>query len=132
MAPRGAAPAPMTAQRTPRGANDNDWLYTQPPKHYSLQLVSVGSETTVKQYIERHHIGNQAKYFHSRVKGKDWYYVLYGSFATLKEAEAAKQRIPTSGWIRRFGVLQKNRCAGAEQLPLKQYVEIKSFCRTPG
>ena len=120
------------AQRTPRGANDNAWLYAQHPEHYSVQLVSADNETAAKRYIERQRLGDQATYFHTRVKGKDWYYVLYGSFATLEEAEAARQRIHKSAWIRRFGVLQKNHCAGATELPPQQSLEVASFCATPG
>jgi len=119
-------------QRTPRGENDNAWLYTQHPEHYSIQLVSVESETAAKRYIERQRLGSEATYFYTRVQGKDWYYVLYGSFATLEEAEAARKRIDTSAWIRRFGVLQKNRCAGAAEFPPQQSREVTSFCATPG
>ena len=131
-ASRAVDPAAMQAQRAPRGANDNVWLYRQPPHHYSVQLLSAESETDAQRYLQRKKLGGQAAYFHGRIEGKDWYYVLYGSFATREEAEAAGQQITTSVWVRRFGVLQKKRCIGAADLPPQQSLEVKALCSIPG
>ena len=77
------------------------------PQSYTLQLVGVSYETALQKLMKEQPLGVNAKYFHTRRDGKDWYVLVYGVYATPQQAAAAKAHLPSSiqamkPWVRRM------------------------------
>lgn len=117
-APAGAAVSRPTAvgttvKREPVDTvKQGDWLSTQNPEYYTIQLIGSGNEGAINRYIEEQNLGGQAAYFKTTRNGQPWYTLVYGKFATKQEAKKAIQQLPpsqrkTSPWVRKFGDIQK-------------------------
>ena len=83
------------------------WIKAQKPTNYTLQLIGTGSEKAAKSFIKKHKITNDARYFHTTRKGKDWYSVIYKSYPNAKSARNDLKKLPSSlrkikPWIRQF------------------------------
>ncbi len=93
--------------------DDNSWLFSQPKDYYTLQLLSDQRVVAVNAYIDQNGLQGKIRVLKTRVKDKDWWYLLSGSYPS---SSVAKQVLGSlnidrdSVWIRRFGTLQKNRC----------------------
>ncbi len=86
---------------------DEAWIWTQSPADYTLQLVALSSESSIKAYISRYHLDDQAVYFKYLKNGKPLYILIYGSYANKASAEQAAQQLKgkisgSKPWIRRF------------------------------
>jgi len=84
-----------------------DWLRLQPPGHYTLQLVGVGSEQAALGFIRRHRLDGDVAYFRTVRDGKPWFSVLYGVFPDRGAALRGRSRLPSSfrsrdAWPRTF------------------------------
>lgn len=78
-----------------------------PGNYYTLQLLSMHNEDQVKNFIKKHNLQNKANYYKSHFKGKDWYVVVYGSFANKTDAQLALAKLPADikklqPWPREF------------------------------
>lgn len=113
-----------------RSANDNEWLFQQPANNFTLQLASFDDPEKIRTFESRAKFRNNPELHRFTAKGKniDWTYFLYGSYASSKAAEAAKQQIGQKlAWVRTFGRLQQNRCvAWKTQLPTPP--ELNRYC----
>ena len=74
---------------------------------YTIQLMAAGSESLVRQYIDRHQLSDRADYFESRYRGKPWFSVIYGRFDSYDDAKAALDALPASlrsarPWVRSY------------------------------
>ena len=90
------------------------WLLTQNSAYYTIQILGVRNEERLQNFVEenirskKHHIA----YYQTRYKGKDWYPLLYGVYATKSEASSAMKELPptvqkTSPWIRRMSSVHR-------------------------
>lgn len=83
-----------------------------PANHYTIQLIASGNEKAVQDYIAQHQLGINATHIHTKRDNKDWYVVVYGTYAGRSEANSAVSTLPpairnTKPWIRTLGGLQK-------------------------
>lgn len=105
--PETSAPAKNTATSGPRR---EDWLLSQNPKHYTLQLTAVSQEKSAQLFINQHKFGEEIAYFRNVRDNKEFFSVTYGSFPTRQAAtEAAKTVATTVGaqpWVRKFSDVQ--------------------------
>lgn len=65
-----------------------------PGNYYTLQLLSVNDESKAKQFLAAHNLENKAHYYKGHFKGKDWYIVVYGSYANRTDAQKALEKMP--------------------------------------
>lgn len=76
------------------------------PAHFTLQLGAFSSAQNAQSFIAQHALGKQASVRQRREKGVDQFLVLYGSYATRAQADAAKQQLAKlQPWVRTFGDL---------------------------
>lgn len=90
-----------------------EWLNAQDPAHYTLQLIGSSSEKSAINFIKKHGIEKDAKYFHTIRKEKDWYFIVYKSYPSGRSAREATQNLPSSlkktkPWIRTFKDIKKD------------------------
>ncbi len=90
-----------------KGIYRESWILAQKPSHYTIQILGVRDEKSVLKFVEKHRLWNQAAYFKTDYKGKNWFSLLYGIYLTKKEALSAKEKLPeeirkSSPWIRKI------------------------------
>jgi DamX protein len=83
------------------------WLLSQNSSYYTIQILGVQDEKRLLNFIESRLAATQMNlaYYQTSYKGKDWYPLLYGVYASHKEASSAMKELPThikksSPWIR--------------------------------
>ncbi len=70
---------------------------------YTLQLIGASREERVVRFIARNKLDGQANYIRTQHNGAPWYVVIYGRYATVREARRALRQLPPElhkGWIR--------------------------------
>lgn len=90
--------------------NTGSWLWSQDPRHYTLQLLASGSKQAIESYILRHKLKGKAARFHRLRDGKDWYILLFGSYDGYSNAKQAISQLPlaiqkSKPWPRRFSAI---------------------------
>ncbi len=107
-------------------AADNDqWLFAQPPDFFTLQLISAPRRATVDGLIRQQRLKN-IRLLRTQVNGVRWWYVLSGSYPSREQANAAAAASiveQNSIWVRRFGVLQENRCKNLSATGLSAFCD---------
>ncbi len=108
-----ASPPAKPAASTAESGFINDWIMTRNPQHYTLQLASMKRERSVKRFIKEHPTDKAIGYYHGLRKGMEWYGVIHGEFATMKQAKAAAKELKAElgidqPWIRRIREIQKS------------------------
>jgi energy-coupling factor transporter ATP-binding protein EcfA2 len=98
---------PLSSVIVEKGVYRESWILAQNPSHYTIQILGVRDEKAVLKFVGKHRLWNQAAYFQSDYKGKNWFSLLYGLYPTRKEALSAKEKLPEeirklSPWIRKM------------------------------
>jgi cell division septation protein DedD len=84
------------------------WIRGRNPKHFTLQLAAMSGEQAVKEFIKQQSQAGSFAYYRKKQKGRNFYVVIYGSFANRADAEKAAARFAQlRPWIRDFGSIQK-------------------------
>ena len=91
--------------------DDNQWVLTQPPKKYTLQLMVLTKKQSLEAIFVKHpQLLDSLKYIDLKAKNQKKYVLLYGSFTSIRLARAAILSLPKEfqqAWPRRFYALQK-------------------------
>lgn len=98
----------------PGGIRDADWLLAQDPKHFTMQVMATHTPANIDRFVHRR--GLKAKdfaRFQKVSKGKRWHVLIYGAFASRKQAEDRARHLPAAmhgvkPWIRPFADLQSD------------------------
>lgn len=90
--------------------NQEGWLWSQDPSHYTLQLTAGTDKNAIKAFIERHGLRGKALYFHRLRDGKDWYILVHGSYPGYSKAKQAISQLPSEvqkakPWARSFSAI---------------------------
>lgn len=90
--------------------NQESWLWSQDPSHYTLQLTAGTDKNAIKAFIKRHGLRGKAVYFHRLRDGKDWYILVHGSYAGYSKAKQAISHLPSEvrkskPWARSFSAI---------------------------
>jgi type II secretory pathway predicted ATPase ExeA len=107
----------QTARQNPTPAppalQGEAWLLAQNPGHFTLQILGVGKEDSLKRFVAENPSLNKhpMAYYRTRYRGKAWYPLLCGVYPTEKEARTAIQSLPdtvrrSNPWIREFAGIQ--------------------------
>ena len=90
------------------------WLLSQGSSHYTIQLMGARKEALLFNFVERNQLlkQNEIAFYQTMFKDKAWFQLLYGVYATKKDAQAAADNLPlkirkSSPWIRRLSAVQK-------------------------
>ena len=81
-------PAIRSAPKKENGEeiNKEEWLLKRNPEHYVLQLLGTSYEKNLLKFINQKKLVEDASYYKSKYKGKDWWVLLYGEFSTRNDA----------------------------------------------
>jgi len=97
-----------------RAIHGETWLLSQKPSHYTIQIMGVRKEALLFDFVESAQLlkQNEIAYYRTTFKDKPWFRLLYGVYATKKDAQAAADAFPpkirkSSPWIRRLSGVQK-------------------------
>jgi len=108
-------PAPLAekpkAQEKVSKWHREDWLLAQNPNHYTLQLVAMSKEHTIKNYLKKHNFSEDAGYYYSERNGKSWHAVFHGIYPDRQSAKKAANQLAKSqgikeAWIRKLKTVQ--------------------------
>jgi TPR repeat protein len=107
-----AAASVLDRQSGGEGASAPDkWLDSLDANHYTLLILSDTNEAAVRRFVRKHFPGGNGGYYTSRRKGKIWYSVVHGEFATYALAKRAIKSLPpplrkAKPWARKVGVIR--------------------------
>ena len=90
--------------------NQDGWLWSQDPRHYTLQLTAGTDKKAIEAFIKRHNLKGKAAYFHQMREGKNWYILVYGSYSGYSKAKQAINQLPLAlqkvkPWTRTFSAI---------------------------
>ena len=71
-----------------------DWLLTQNPKAYTVQIVASPSQENLFAFTEKNFANKQTAYYIKSSRDKQWFILVYGVFTTREEALAAIEGLP--------------------------------------
>ena len=115
----------------PEDANEHhDWLFSQQPLHFTIQLASFDEPAGVVAFLDRLSFSSDPRLHQLEAisRGRFWTYFVYGSFSDKATAEATKASIKQNqGLVRIFGKLQKSRCL-SWYLSDAQTPELSQYC----
>jgi DamX protein len=96
-----------------RSVHRENWLLSQDPAYFTIQIMGVHDEELLLEFIEKNHLLQQNKiaYYESTFEDKQWYQLLYGIYPTRPDAESAVAKLPENirragPWIRRLSTIQ--------------------------
>ena len=91
-----------------------EWLLSQESFNYTIQLMGARREALLFDFVERNQLlkQNEIAFYQTTFKDKPWFQLLYGVYATKKDAQSAADNLPqkirkSSPWIRRMSAVQK-------------------------
>jgi len=104
-------PAAVGGAPVVQGQEGLDWVKSQNPAHFTLQLAAVVTLEGAKAFVAQHGLNDALIYRVTRA-GREWAVVVSGDYADMKSAQLAAQSLPpaltkSKPWARRFAVLQK-------------------------
>lgn len=102
--PSGSESLPLSRSR--------EWLLSQPPESYTIQLLAVQNISSIQAYINHHSLSDGAFTYKSSRNGKPWYPLLWGIYQDKTAAVEAMRHLPPDirkggPWVRSFASLQK-------------------------
>lgn len=97
-------------------SSDERSILSAPADHYTVQLMGSGSKAAIQKVVANSQIQQKAKVYHTTLKGKDYYVLIYGSYPSQAAANAAIAHLP----------------AKLQQLKpwVKPYVSVKASIKT--
>lgn len=83
------------------------WIDSQDPQHYTIQLARSKDMDWILRLASASRLEQPMIQFRSESKGEEWHNLIYGSFPTKEEADAAAKALPETlrkwtPWIRQF------------------------------
>jgi len=101
----------LAKKRIPSQA-ENEWLRSQVPDDYTIQLAASASEKAIIRFINKQPVLPELRYVHVKRRGGDWYVVLYGAYQSVSDARRVIKKLSRSltknkPWVRHISALQK-------------------------
>lgn len=81
--------------------HDASWIKQLPQHHWTLQLLGARDPETLLKYVRQHRPGNNTAWYKTWLKGKPYYVLIHGHYASRDAARASITQLPAS--------IQKNR-----------------------
>lgn len=90
-APPPTLPGSAAVATPPAGYESHSgWLWSQPPGHYTLQLLGTRTEASIRAFIDRHTLQGKAVYYRTAKDGDPWYVLVYGVYPDRAAADQAR------------------------------------------
>jgi len=90
------APKEQKTAVTDAQNDDAEWLKTQPPGNFTLQVMVLSKEQSIKDVIKKYpSLAQDLRYIKRLNRGKEKFLLLYGSFTSSASAYEAKQALPS-------------------------------------
>jgi DamX protein len=112
--PAPKTPVPVTAKAAARQIHREQWLLSQNPESYTIQIIGVSNEKSMLDFINKNKLSkqNEIAYYESTFNGRPWYQALFGLYPTKQEARRAADELPedirrAGPWIRRLSEVQQ-------------------------
>ena len=97
-APVAKSTSPESASKTTAGysktGHQENWINSQPPQGYTLQMVAVNQKEGARRYMESLEMDGDRAMYKSSMHGKTIYKVIYGSFVDHKAALKGRRELP--------------------------------------
>ena len=97
-----------------RSIRSEKWLLIQESSYYTIQLMGARKEALLFNFVARNKLleQNEISFYQTTYKDKPWFQLLYGVYATKKDAQSAADNLSpkirkSSPWIRRLSAVQK-------------------------
>jgi DamX protein len=84
------------------------------PNYYTLQLVAMVSESSLKEFIKEHQLADKDIYVYHTIRNeKNWYMVIYGQFESRKIAlveagKLAKSSSKLASWVKKYASVHQD------------------------
>lgn len=93
-------------------AGPQQWVASQNPNNYTLQLASSTNKQLIEQYYSLNDLKGKAGYYASMRQGEQWYALVYGSYPSVNDAKTAIADLPEdlrkwSPWVRNIRSIHK-------------------------
>ncbi|MCW8885165.1 MAG: SPOR domain-containing protein [Motiliproteus sp.] len=90
-----------------------DWLLSQPPTNFTIQLALMSQLDSIKRFFRWYGLENRAHYYRSEFNAGPMWVLTYGNYQTLKDAQNAIKQLPPKvqkmkPWVRQLESLQKS------------------------
>lgn len=87
-------------------------IMAQPAKNYTFQIAGLSHPEQLERYLNEHKLTEQIYTYQTLRNNKPWYVVLYGSFSSVEQANAAKSKLPikvqkAQPWMKTFSQIQR-------------------------
>jgi hypothetical protein len=110
--------------------NDNQWLFEQSSRKYTLQLFSMPNPSSARSLFKS--LNGRGQFFSTMVKGQRWYFVMLGKFLTAEAAQAVAANLPawaSEARVRSLARLQVNRCKKIGEYNEEEAKNLAELCR---
>lgn len=109
---QGDAIKPAIGVKLKIALSPEEWVKTQKPNYYTLQLASSTNEKLIEKYYLENNLQGRAGYYKNRRQGEDWYALVYGAYPSVSDANDAVASLPEnlrkwSPWVRKIKVIQR-------------------------
>ncbi|MDX1252397.1 MAG: AAA family ATPase [Gammaproteobacteria bacterium] len=109
-------PAPQPKEKNTATSSaalkDASWLLAQNSDHYTLQLMAMKNEATVRDFAVSHKLPAETAYFQINRSGGMLHVLITGIYSSRPQAEQAAKDIPAlagiTPWLRKVGDVQKD------------------------
>jgi DamX protein len=93
------------------------WVMQQAPASFTAQLIGSSKPDILYSMVKKAAVQDNAAIYHVLRKNKDWYVLIYGSYADKETIRKAVDKLPTSlrkggPWVRSFAAVQAEVKAG--------------------
>jgi hypothetical protein len=106
-------------------SQQDDWIFSQPPNNYTIQLASFSDPTARGLFLQRNNLQGNAQLKTIRSADDHWTYVLLGTYANneaaIQQAEMFSNKLQP--WVRSFASIQRNRCAQLKIVTLDRHAK---------
>lgn len=83
-----------------------DWRTGQRQGAFTVQLVGVSSEASLRRFVRKHGINGRSAYLETTYQGKPWYVLFHGVYKTRRDAARASRELARSvsgkPWVRQL------------------------------
>ena len=95
----------QTTMTVKLSVSPEEWVATQNPKYYTLQLASSTNQQLIDKYYRENALEGHAGYYRSKREGEEWYALVYGAYPSVQDAKDAIETLPQdlkkwSPWVR--------------------------------
>jgi len=90
-------PTKQEKQEQFHGVHGPDWVLSQNKDSFTLQLMASSDKESMIRYINQSsELHDQSAYYKMKLKGRNWYGLIYGVYPTIAAARQAIKQLPKS------------------------------------